>query len=89
VDSHVLRGTSTHALCFGGSYIVLHGYANLDMEGDKYSRRNTTRYVFTVGGTTVSWISKLQKVVAISTTKEEYVVAKEASKEMIWLQRFM
>ena len=46
-------------------------------------------YVFTIGGTTVSWILKLQKVVALSTTEAEYVVATEASKEMIWLQRFM
>jgi hypothetical protein len=61
----------------------------LDMAGDKDSRRSTTGYVFTIGGTAVSWISKLQKVVALSTTEVEYVAATEASKEMIWLQRFM
>jgi hypothetical protein len=37
----------------------------------------------TVGGTTISWISKLQKVVALSTTKVEYVATTGASKEMI------
>ena len=41
--------------------------------------------VFTVGGTSVSWISKLQKVVALSTTEAQYVVSTQASKEMIWL----
>jgi hypothetical protein len=84
-----LRGTSTYALCFGGSKNVLHRYVDSDMPVDKDSRRITTRYVFTVGGTTVSWISKLQKVVSLSTTIVEYVVVTEASKEMIWLQRFM
>jgi hypothetical protein len=59
------------------------------MAGDKDNRRRTTGYVFTIGGTTVSWISKVQKVVALSTTEAEYVAATEASKEMIWLQRFM
>ena len=59
------------------------------MAGDKDSRKSTTGYVFTIGGTTVSWISKLQKVVALSTKEAEYVVATEASKEMIWLQIFM
>jgi hypothetical protein len=59
------------------------------MAGDKYSRRSTTGYVLTIGGTTVSWISKLQKVFVLSTTEAEYVAAIEASKEMIWLQRFM
>jgi hypothetical protein len=59
------------------------------MEGDKDSRRSTIGYVFIVGGITISWISKLQKVVSLSTIEAEYVVATEASKEMIWLQRFM
>ena len=40
---------------------------------------------FIVGGTTLSWILKLQKVVTLSTMKAEYVAATEASKEMIWL----
>jgi hypothetical protein len=84
-----LRGIATHALCFEGSDIVLQGYVDSDMAGDKDSRRSTTGYVFTIGGTTVSWILKLQKVVSLSTTEAEYVVATEASKEMIWLQRFM
>ena len=51
-----LRGTSSHALCFGGSYTVLQGYVDADMASDKDNRRSTTRYVFTMGGTTVIWI---------------------------------
>jgi hypothetical protein len=84
-----LKGTSTHALCFGGSDTILHGYVDSDIAGDKDSRRSTTRYVFTLGGTTVSWILKLQKFVSLSTIETEYVVATKASKEMIWLQTFM
>ena len=59
------------------------------MVDDKDSKRSTTRYVFTVGRTTVSWISKLQKVVALSSTKAVYFAATKVSKEMIWLQRIM
>ena len=59
------------------------------MAGDRDNRRSTTGYVFTVGGTTVSWVSKIQIVVALSTKEAEYVAATEASKEMIWLQRFL
>ena len=62
-----LRGTATHALCFGGSDTVLHGYVDLDMACDKDSSRSTTGYSFTISGITVSWILKLQKVVALST----------------------
>ena len=59
------------------------------MVGDKETKRSTTRYVFIVGGTKISCISKLQKVVSISTTEVEYVTATEAIKYIIWLQRFM
>ena len=75
-----LRGTTNQALCFGGSNIALQGYVDADVAGDKDNRRCTTGYVFTV-----SWFSKIQSVVALSTTEAEYVVAIEASKEMIWL----
>ena len=84
-----LRGTSTHALCFGGTDICLQGYADADMAGDKDTRRSTTGYVFTIGGTPVSWASKLQKIVSLSTTEAEYVALTEASKEILWLDRFL
>ena len=57
---------------------------------DKDTRRSTTGYVFTIGGTAISWASKLQKIVDLSTTTEaEYVALTEASKEMLWLDRFL
>jgi hypothetical protein len=84
-----LRGTATHALCFGGSDTFLQGYVDSDMVGDQDNRRSTTGYVFTIGGKTIIWILKLQKVVVLSTTEAEYVSATKANKEMIWLQRFM
>jgi hypothetical protein len=63
-----LRGISTHALCFGGSNIVLQGYVDSYMASDKDSRRSTIGHVFTIEGTTISWILKQQKVVSLSTT---------------------
>ena len=50
-----LRGTISHALCFGGANTVLQGYVYADMASDKESRRITTWY-FNLGETTVSWI---------------------------------
>jgi hypothetical protein len=74
------RGISTHALCFGVSDTILQGYVDSDMAVDKDSRRSTTGYVFTIGGTKVSWISKLQKAIALSTIESKYVVSIKASK---------
>ena len=76
-------------LCFIGSRSTLSGFVDSDLEGDVDTRRSTTGYVFTIGGTVISYISRLQKVNALSTTKVEYVVVMEASKEIIWLQCFL
>ncbi len=84
-----LRGTTNQALCFGGSNIALQGYVDADMVADRDNMRSTTGYVFNVGGTTIIWVSKLQSVVALSIMEGEYVAATEASKKMIWLQRFL
>jgi len=84
-----LRGTTNQALFFGSSNISLHGYVDASMVGDRDNRRSTKRYVFTVGGTIVSWVSKLQNVVSLSTMEAKYVAPIEVSKEMIWLQRFL
>ncbi|KAH9315067.1 hypothetical protein KI387_023694, partial [Taxus chinensis] len=59
------------------------------MAGDVDNKRSTIGYVYNVGGTSVSWISRLQKLVAFSTMEDEYVAATEARKEMIWLQQFL
>lgn len=52
-----LRGTSSKCLHFGGSTNTVQGYVDSDLVGDIDSRRSTTGYIFTVGGTAVSWIS--------------------------------
>src|SRR5271168_315446 len=44
-------------------------------------------YVFNLFGGAVSWMSKKQSVVALSTTEAEYMAATHASKEEVWLQR--
>ncbi|PON61539.1 hypothetical protein PanWU01x14_144550 [Parasponia andersonii] len=67
----------------------LQGYVDADMAGDIDGRKSTTRYVFTFGSTAISWVSKLQKIVALSTTEAEYVAVTDASKELIWLQSFL
>ena len=53
------------------------------------SRKSTTRFVFTLGGTAISWASNLQKIVTLSTTEVEYVVSTETGNEMICLHGFL
>ena len=67
----------------------LQGYVDADFTGDIDSRKSTTKFVFTLGGTTISWASNLQKIVTLSTTEAEYVATTETGKEMIWLYGFL
>ncbi|KAL2228761.1 UNVERIFIED_CONTAM: Retrovirus-related Pol polyprotein from transposon TNT 1-94 [Sesamum indicum] len=85
-----LRGAKDRALVFGKGKLTLFGFVDADFAGSDYDkRRSTTGYVFTYGGTAVSWVSKLQKVVTLSTTEAEYVAVTKAAKELIWLQHFL
>ena len=80
-----LRGTTKKCLCFGKGKPMLMGYKDADLAGDIDSRKSTSGYLTTFAGGAVSWQSKLQKCIALSTTEAEYVAAPatEACKEII------
>ena len=61
-------------------------YVDSDWGGDYTTRKSTTGYIFLLSKTSVSWSSKLQKSVAISSCEAEYMALKEAAKELIWLK---
>ena len=46
-------------------------------------------YPGTIGGTVVSWMSRLQKCVSLSSTEAEYVAIAEVGKEMIWVADYL
>ena len=84
-----LRSSSKLCLTFGDSKPVLKGYVDADWAGDLDGRKSTSRYLFTFAGRAVSWQSRLQKCVALSTTEAKYIAANEAGKEMFWLKQFL
>ncbi|GKC73516.1 hypothetical protein Tco_1119399, partial [Tanacetum coccineum] len=77
-----LKGTSKATLCFSIKEVVLEGFTDLDYGGFLDSGKSTTGYVFTVGGITVSWMSRIQKYVVMSTTEAEYMAIVKAGKEL-------
>ena len=84
-----LRGTSDMKLCFGCDDLTLRGFTDADMAGDVDTRKSTSGYVIIFAGGAISWQSRLQKCVALSTTEAEFIAATEAYKEMLWLKKFL
>lgn len=84
-----IRGTSNVALCYGGLEFTIKGYVDSNFTRDLDKRKSTISYVFTLAGGAASWVSKMQTVVTLSTTKAEYTAATKACKEVIWIQRLL
>jgi hypothetical protein len=84
-----LKGTAKKCLCFGNGNQMLVGYVDADMAGDVDSRKSTSGYLITFAGGAVSWQSRLQKCVALSTTEAEYIAITEGCKEILWMKKFL
>jgi Reverse transcriptase (RNA-dependent DNA polymerase) len=61
-------------------------FSNSDMAGDLDDRRSTTGVIYFLGDNPVSWFSKKQKVVALSSCEAEYIAAASATCQGVWLE---
>ena len=82
-----LSGTANYGIIFGGNKSGLQAYSDADYAGDIDTRRSTTGYVYILNGGAISWSSRLQQTVAVSTTEAEYMAAASAIKEALWLRK--
>ena len=64
-------------------------YVDASFAADLDTRRSTTGYVFKIAGGPVSWQSRMQTSVALSSMKSEYMAASAAAQEAIWLNRLL
>ena len=64
-----LRGTSDYCITFNNNSDYVCGFVDSDFKGDLVKRMSTSGYVFTLAGGAISWMSKVQDTVALSTTK--------------------
>jgi transposase InsO family protein len=67
----------------------LHGYVDASYAQNLVDRRSTTGYVFMLGNGAISWTSKRQPTVALSSCEAEYMAETQAAKEAIWLRRLL
>jgi hypothetical protein len=68
---------------------VLWGYVDSDWAGCPDSRKSTSAYVFMLNGAAISWRSKRQTTVALSTAEAEFISASAMVQEVIYLRKFL
>ncbi|XP_073459963.1 uncharacterized protein [Aquarana catesbeiana] len=82
-----LKGISHYKLKLPASdESTLTGYVDADWAGDTSDRKSTSGHLFFLSGGAISWIVESNSV-TLSSTEAEYVVAEQASQEVIWLNR--
>ncbi|CAB1104630.1 unnamed protein product [Ectocarpus sp. CCAP 1310/34] len=99
---HIKTGGVWHVVVYaeGRSYTAMQqqqavdavGYADADFASKAADRRSVSGGIVTCGGGAVSWFSRTQKCVTLSTTEAEYVALGDVVKEILFLRqiwRFM
>ncbi|GJT41614.1 copia protein [Tanacetum coccineum] len=70
-----------------GSVIETIVYANSDHVGDYVDRKSTSDICTFMGCCLTSWFSRKQTALAISTTEAEYVSARKACQQALWMKQ--
>lgn len=84
-----LKGTIDKKIVYHREPDDLKGYCDADWAGDLDQRKSTTGYIFTMQKGPISWCSRRQPTVAISTTEAEFMSMTSSIQELIWLKRLL
>jgi hypothetical protein len=81
-----LKGTLDYGVAYKhGGILRPQGYVDADYAGDCDGSRSTEGHIFFVAGGPISWASKRQDTVALSTVEAEYTAFTRASQQAIWI----
>jgi hypothetical protein len=90
---HTLRyvsATTDYGLFYEASTeLQVHGYVDVDWAGSISDKRSTSGFMFSFGSADVTWSSKKQPTVALSSTEAEYKGAAMAACEVAWLRKLL
>ena len=85
-----MKGTIDFGIEYTNDFDVeLTGFSDSDWVGDLDDMKSTTGYAFSIGSGIVSWRSKKQPTVSLSSTEAEYKALCTATCEAIWLRRIL
>ncbi|GJW82703.1 hypothetical protein Tco_0155848 [Tanacetum coccineum] len=87
-----LRNTKDMFLVYGGDMkreLRVSCYTDAGYLTDADDMKSQTGYVFVLNGGAVDWKSTKQSIFATSSTDAEYIAAFDASKEAVWIRKFI
>ena len=85
-----LKGTTEFGIFYKkGENTKIVAYTDNDFAGDIENRKNTSGFVFSLGAGAVSWSSKKQPMVTLSTTEAEYIAVASCACQCIWIKRIL
>jgi hypothetical protein len=69
--------------------VQVKAYADADWGGDLDGRKSTTGYIIMINGCVVSWVSRKQSTVALSTAEAEYMAISATLQDIKWLTQLL
>ena len=82
-----LRGTIDYGIHFQPITLNLQAYSDADWGGDPNGRHSVSGYVVYLGSSPISWASKKQHTVSLSSAEAEYRALAIAAIELVWLRQ--
>ena len=89
---HYIKGTLDYRITYSKSVTSPHPfitYTDTDYGGCPDSGKSTGGYLVMMNGGPVSWRSKCQTTVSLSTTEAEYIASVDAKKEIKWMRNLL
>lgn len=79
------KATRTLDITYGGEKenLIIKHFFDSDWIGNYASRKSTFRFIFMLNGSSVSWCSKKQVTMTLSSTEAEYMAITFAAKKVI------
>lgn len=85
-----VKGSIDHGITYSRTKdFKLKGFSDSDFGGNLDDSRSTAGYVFNMGTGVVSWQSKKQNVVALSTAEAEYMSLSIAGCQALWIRSIL
>ncbi|XP_052735059.1 secreted RxLR effector protein 161-like [Vigna angularis] len=88
-----VKGTTNYCILFlygmQKDELKLVGYTNSDFGGDQVERKSTSGNIFFLNTTPISWSSKKQTIVALSSCEAEYVAGYHAVCQGVWFNEVL